>query len=239
MTYESILVSSEGAVATVAFNRPQALNAITPAMLDELIDAFTTFGGDGQTRVVILTGEGRAFSAGVDLKSLHGQALDGGAVGDVLDVPARRLIALMQDIDAVVIAMVNGFCFTGALELALATDIVVVAEEAVLADTHAKFGLRPTWGMSQRLPAAVGLTRARMLSYTGRQFSGREAADWGMAALAFPRSELTAAVHDLAWSIAGNSPGSVTAYKDLYRVATGDALKDGLTYEAATQVRDQ
>jgi enoyl-CoA hydratase len=232
MNLESILVRSEGPVATVSLNRPDALNAITPVMLDELIDAFAALGGDGKTRVVILTGEGRAFSAGVDLKSLHGRALEGGAVGDFLDGPARRLIEIIRSIDAIVIAAVNGFCFTGALELALATDIIVVAEEAVLADTHAKFGLRPTWGMSQRLPAAVGLARARMLSYTGRQFTGLEARDWGLAALACPRTELVSTVQDLAQTIVENSPGSLRAYKDLYR-HVAQSLEEGLAYEAS------
>jgi enoyl-CoA hydratase len=230
---ESILIRAEGPVATVCLNRPDALNAITAAMLDELIDAFTALRSDDKTRVVILTGEGRAFSAGVDLKSLHGRALEGGAVGDVLDGPARRLIELIRSIDAIVIAAVNGFCFTGALELALATDIIVVAEEAVLADTHAKFGLRPTWGMSQRLPAAVGLARARMLSYTGRQFTGLEARDWGLAALACPRAELVSTVQELAQSIVENSPGSLRAYKDLYR-HVAQSLEEGLAYEASS-----
>lgn len=234
MNYQSILVTTASPVATVSFNRPDALNAITAAMLDELIDAFTALGDDSNTRVVILSGEGRAFSAGVDLKSLHGRALDGGAVGDLLDGPARRLIGIIQSLDAIVIAAVNGFCFTGALELALATDIIAVAEEAVLADTHVKFGLRPTWGMSSRLPAAVGLARARMLSYTGRQFTGREACDWGLAALACPRSELTAAVQDLAQTIVDNSPGSLRAYKDLYRHASAGSPDEGLAYEASS-----
>jgi enoyl-CoA hydratase len=233
MNLESILVRAEGPVATVSLNRPDALNAITPVMLDELTDAFEALGGDGVTRVVILTGEGRAFSAGVDLKSLHGRPLAGGAVGDILDRPARRLIELIRSIDAIVIAAVNGFCFTGALELALATDIIVVAEEAVLADTHAKFGLRPTWGMSQRLPAAVGLARARMLSYTGRQFTGLEARDWGLAALACPRAELVSTVQELAQSIVENSPGSLRAYKDLYR-HVAKSLEEGLAYEASS-----
>jgi enoyl-CoA hydratase len=232
--FGTIGVSNEGPVATVTLRRPQALNAITVEMLEELIEAFTSLGADDSIRVIVLTGEGRAFSAGVDLKSLHGRELSGGAVGDLLDLPARRLIELITTIDALVIAAVKGFCFTGALEIALAVDIVVAAENAVFADTHAKFGLRPTWGMTQRLPRAVGAARARFLSYTSRRFSGREACDWGLAALSCPLDEVDTVVHDLAMSLVDNSPGSLAAYKDLYRLTASASLGDGLSYEANT-----
>ena len=114
----------------------------------------------------MLTGAGRAFSAGVDLKALGQRRLDNGMVGDLLDVPARDLIVQLTTMPQPVIARVNGACFTGALELVLACDLAVAADGAKFGDTHAKFGLRPTWGMSQRLVAAVGITRARDLSYT-------------------------------------------------------------------------
>src|SRR6185436_18670076 len=108
------------------------------------------------------------------------RSLDGGKVGDILDVPARRVTTLLTTIPKIVIAKVNGFCFTGALELVLACDLAIAADGAKFGDTHAKFGLRPTWGMSQRLVATVGITRARELSYTARTFTGSQAADWGL-----------------------------------------------------------
>ena len=135
----------------------------------------------------------------------------------------------------VVIARVNGFCFTGALELALACDLIVTADEAKLADTHAKWGLRPTWGMSQRLVRLVGIGRARELSYTARPFSGSEAAAWGLATRSVPRDDLDGAVAELAATIAANSAGSIAAYKDLYRRALDAGLTEGLAYEAETQ----
>lgn len=233
--YDVIRVEVSAPIATVVLSRPEALNAITPAMLDELLDAFTALGEDPEVAVVVLTGEGRAFSAGVDLKALGGRSLDGGTVGDHLNDSARRLTALLGELEAVVIAKVNGFCFTGALELALACDVVIAADEARFGDTHAKFGLRPTWGMSQRLPLAVGAARARELSYTARTFTGVEAAAWGLAASSHPRAELDGAVQALAEGVAANSLGSLLAYKDLYRVADRTGLDDGLAYEAATE----
>ena len=233
-TYETIRLEVAASRATVTLQRPAALNAITPRMLDELGDAFGRLASVEALVVVVLTGAGRAFSAGVDLKALGDRALTNGTVGDVLDLPARELIQQISQLPAVVVAKVNGVCFTGALELALACDVVLVAKEAKLGDTHAKFGLRPTWGMSQRLPWLVGPARARWLSYTARTFTGAEAAEWGLAAQAFPGADLDAAVEDLVAALTANSIGSLRAYKDLYRAAAGESLPQGLLYEAAT-----
>jgi len=224
----------DGAVVTVTLDRPDALNALTPPMLEALGDALDALAADSSVRVVVLTGAGRAFSAGVDLKALGQVSLDGGAVGDLLDVPARRVTGLLTSMPQIAIAKVNGFCFTGALELALACDLVVVAEEAKLADTHTKFGLRASWGMSQRLVRLVGVARARELSYTARTFTGTEAAAWGLAVRAVPLAELDDAVTDLAATIVANSPGALAAAKDLSRAALDTGLADGLAYESAT-----
>ena len=230
----SVHLTRQGPVATITLARPDVLNAITEQMLTQLEVALDDVRADDVVRVVVLTGEGRAFSAGVDLKALGGRSLEGGAVGDLLDLPARAVIAKLTTMPKVVIARVNGFCFTGALELVLACDLVVTAEEARLGDTHAKWGLRPTWGMSQRLVRSVGISRARHLSYTGRTFSGAEAAAWGLAVQCVPLAELDGAVAGLADAVAANSPGSIAAYKDLYREALEQDLSDGLAYEATT-----
>jgi enoyl-CoA hydratase len=234
---ESVLIQRAGPLATLTLSRPDALNAITREMLEELAVALDAVSSEPETRVIVLTGAGRAFSAGVDLKALRGRALEGGAVGDYLDLPARAVIHRLGTVPQPVIARVNGFCFTGALELALACDLIVTATEAQFSDTHAKWGLRPTWGMSQRLPRAVGVVRARELSFTGRRFSGSEAAAWGLAARAVPLAELDEAIDTLVAEVAANSVGSVAAYKDLYRQALEGGLSDGLGYEASTAYR--
>jgi len=229
-----ILVERTGAVTTITLNRPDALNALTPTMLVALDAAVGEANADIDQRIVVITGEGRAFSAGVDLKALGDRQLVDGVVGDILDVPARALTDKLANGRLVSIAQVNGFCFTGALEIALACDLMVVAEEATLADTHAKFGLRPTWGMSQRLPAAVGFTTARELSLTARSVKGREAAEIGLACRSAPRDDLDAATDRLIEQILGNSAGSLAAYKDLFGIAEQQSLADGLAYEAGT-----
>ncbi len=229
----TVSVRVDGPVTTVVLDRPDALNAITPDMLIELGDVLGRLAVDPEVRVVVLTGAGRAFSAGVDLKALGERSLEGGKVGDVLDVPARRVTALLAEMPKATIAAVNGFCFTGALELALACDIVVCADDAKLADTHAKWGLRPTWGMSVRLPAAVGAARARELSLTARTFTGAEAAAWGLAARAIPRDRFEEEVAGLAAEIAANSVTAVAAAKELQREAFGRPIGEGLALEAA------
>lgn len=226
-----VLTTDADAVRTLTLSRPEALNALTPDLLGELADALQAAADDDAVRVVVLTGEGRAFSAGVDLKALGEAGVDGGDVSSALNDPARRATSLLSQMPKVTIAKVNGFCFTGALELALACDLMVVAEEAKLGDTHAKFGLRPTWGMSARLIRVVGVARARELSYTARTFLGTEAAAMGMAIRSVPLAELDAAVAELAAAIVENSPDSIAVYKDLYRNQQDSGLGDGLTFE--------
>jgi enoyl-CoA hydratase len=233
-TFESIRLDIAGPLATVTLNRPHALNAITADMLTELATALELADGEPSVRVIVLTGEGRAFSAGVDLKALGDRRLVGGKVGDILDLPARRVIDLISTTNRIVIAKVNGHCFTGALEIALACDIVVAADEAVFGDTHTKWGLRPTWGMSQRLPWLAGAARARYLSYTSRTFSGHEAALCGIVARSCPRSELDDVVAEIVTDISENSAAALAAYKDLYRASERLTLTEGLEYEADT-----
>ena len=231
----TILCHDDGAVRTLTLHRPDALNALTPALLTELADALADASADPSTRVVVLTGTGRAFSAGVDLKALQETSVDGGNVSGGLNGPARRCTDLLSTMPKVSIARVQGFCFSGALELALACDLMVVAEEAKLGDTHAKWGLRPTWGMSARLVRAVGTVRARELSYTARTFTGREAYDYGMASHCVPLDQLDATVAEVAAAVVANSPEAVAAYKDLYRNGQDRNMTDALQFEYDTQ----
>ncbi len=233
MSENELIVSAADGVTTITLNRPDALNAITPSMLEALDAAVAAADADPEQRIVVLTGTGRAFSAGVDLKALGQTSPANGVVGTLLDEPARRLTNRLSTMPTVSIAKVNGFCFTGALEIALACDLMVVAEEAKVGDTHAKFALRPTWGMSQRLPRAVGPAKARELSFTARTFTGVEALEMGMACRAVPAAELDAEVASLSADIVANSAGSLAAYKDLYDASDRLGLSDGLAYEAA------
>ena len=230
----TVLISNDGAVRTFTLHRPEALNALTPALLEELSAGLAEAAADDTVRVVVLTGTGRAFSAGVDLKALAETPVEGGDVSGTLNAPARRVTELLSTMPKVTIAKVNGFCFTGALELALACDLMAVAAEAKMGDTHAKFGLRPTWGMSARLVRAVGPIRARELSYTARTFFGSDAFAYGMASHCVPLEQLDATVAELAAAIVANSPDSLRAYKDLYRNQQDLGFGEGLAFEYRT-----
>ena len=232
--FEEIELTIHGDCATVTMDRPDALNAITPLMLDELKLAFDSLDGNSNVRFAVLTGAGRAFSAGVDLKALGDRQIENGKVGDYLDLPARALIESIEQLPFPVIAKINGFCFTGALELALACDLIVVADKARIGDTHAKWGLRPTWGMTQRLPQRIGIAKARELSLTARTLTGDDARNLGLANLVAPLDELDTALSVLLDEIRPNSAESIAAYKDLYAVAENKGLVEGLNYEAAT-----
>lgn len=225
----------EAGIATLLFNRPEAMNALTPGMLQLAGDHVRQLAADPTVRIIVITGAGKAFSAGVDLKALGQIKLVDGSVGEILDAPARRLIHAIETAPQPVIAKVNGHCYTGALEIALACDLLVMAEEAGLGDTHAKWGLRPTWGMSQRLARRIGGQKARELSFTARTVKGPEAAAIGLASAAVPRAELDAHVAELCARIIANSAGALAAYKDLYRRTDGLPLDAGLAYEAGRE----
>jgi enoyl-CoA hydratase/carnithine racemase len=214
-----LLTAKRGGAGVVTLNRPEALNAFTPELLRALVAAVRDLSGDGSVSVIVLEGAGRAFSAGVDLKRLQGASPVHGRIASSFDDSAHEAARAVREAALPVIAKVHGFCFTGALELALHCDFIFTTADAKFGDTHAKWGLRPTWGMSQNLARAVGVRRARELSFTARTFTGSEAAQWGLANAAFTdKAALDAAVEQCASAIAQGSRGAVSAYKKLYRL---------------------
>jgi enoyl-CoA hydratase len=235
MAYETIICTTGAGVARITMNRPGAMNAITPQMLAELKKAVLDAGRDAGIRAIVLAGAGRAFCAGVDLKALGDRELVNGKVGDILDVPARELIEAIRTVPVPVIALVNGFCFTGALEIMLACDIAIAAEEAKIGDTHARWGLRPTWGMSARLPRRVGAAKARELSFTAEPVSGKEAARIGMVNRAVPADGLEEELGSMLASIIANSPESLAAYKSLYSTGESMTMEESLRLEFGSE----
>lgn len=240
MAYELILYETKGGVARITLNRPKALNALNPQTLAELTDALKTAGEDDEVGVIVLTGAGRAFSAGVDLKFIRERQMEKGAVGSGLDEPAAQLLETLGSIPKVVIAAINGFCFTGALELALGCDLIVASSEAKFGDTHTKFGLRPSWGMSARLPRRVGLLQAKELSFTARTFDAAEAEKLGLINRCVPKDQFEGAVDALAKEILANSRDSIAAYKKLYNEGYAGTLGDALELERHSkfEIRD-
>lgn len=235
MAYETILYRADDGIGRITLNRPQAMNAISPTMLKELKQAIVDAGDDKNAKVIVLTGAGKAFCAGVDLKSLGDRKLERGKVGDILDLPARDLINAIRSVPKAVIALVNGFCFTGALEIMLACDLVIASEEAKIGDTHAKWGLRPTWGMSARLPRRVGFFKARELSFTAEAIPARECERIGLINMAVPADKLEDALQNMVKKITSNSVQSIQAYKQLFNKNESMSLDDALKLEFSSE----
>jgi enoyl-CoA hydratase/carnithine racemase len=213
-------------LAILTLNRPEALNALSPKLFVELrahVDAIA--GQTDSIGCVILCGKGRSFSAGNDLKAIQ--------TGEV--APSRHFQA--ETLDAIerlpqpVIAAVQGHCYTGSLELALACDLMVAAESAKFADTHGKWGMSPTWGMSQRLPRRIGLLAAKEIMFSGRVVSGAEAAAMGLANRCVPDAQLMDATIEMARGFLENSWFTLRADKMLVNQGLNHTLQDGLHFE--------
>jgi enoyl-CoA hydratase/carnithine racemase len=143
-----VRLSRDGAVARLTFTRPQSLNALSPQLIDEALRAVQEVAAS-DARVLVVAGEGRSFSAGVDLKAAAAPEFRGEAARRFSE-QARELARLLETMPQATIARVTGHCFTGGLEIALGCDFIVASSDAVFCDTHARLGLRPGWGLSQR-----------------------------------------------------------------------------------------
>jgi enoyl-CoA hydratase/carnithine racemase len=224
MSEDLVRFEREGAVATLTLDRADKRNALNLALWGDLerhLGAIEAAGED--IAVVILRAAGAVFCAGNDLKERGAKA------------PSRffqaKLVTRLAELPQPVIVAVQGGCFTGGLELALAGDIIVAGESASFADTHGKFALVPGWGLSQRLPRRVGQWKAREMSFTGLPVSGAEAARIGLVNHCAPDDRLEAKVRELAEAIAAQSRHSVFAYKQLYRQQADLPLAAGLAHE--------
>ena len=216
MDYRHLLYHRDEHIVTISLNRCEVLNALSPELICELRTAIERFQNDEQAHLLILKGEGRAFSAGVDLKAMQDHIRDGKfSMQEILD-EGVDLIDRIYDMPKICIAQVHGHCYTGALELMLAFDLVYCADETKLGDTHAKWGILPKWGMSQRLIRRVGVMQAREMSYTCRPITGPEAARIGLVNASVPLAELENFLQRRAHDILKNSRQTVAAFKHLY-----------------------
>jgi enoyl-CoA hydratase/carnithine racemase len=237
---EKLLTELKNGVLTISFNRPEAMNALHPEMLTGVAALVDKASADESVSVIVLQGAGRAFSAGVDLKILQDIEPAFGRIGDLFDGPAKQAYQAIRTSRVPVIAKVHGACFTGALELALHCELIYTTDTTKFGDTHTRFGLRPTWGMSQTLSQAIGIRKAKELSYTARVVKGDEAVQLGIAnsSVAGPE-ELDELVTARAAQIAGNSRAAVAAMQDLYKMAPqGYPIAEALVKELSAEYTD-
>ena len=235
-----LLVNLENNILTITLNRPEALNAYRPEMLIEIREIIIKTEDDPSVAVIVIEGAGKAFSAGVDLKVLQDFDPEAGKIGDLFDKPAALAWDTFRKSRCPIIAKVHGACFTGALEMALHCDFIFTTLDTKFGDTHAKFGLRPTWGMSQTLSQAIGVRKAKDMSFSARTVLGDEAVRLGIANEAVEdKDALDALVDKRAGQIASNSQASVSAFKDLYNVAqSGLSMDEALKEEFAREYPD-
>jgi enoyl-CoA hydratase len=219
-----VIRTDDGGVAQLTLNRPEKLNALNMEVFQAL-EAHVADIERTPVRAIVLRGAGRCFSAGHDLGDI--------AAGEKPPRPdyQSHVIERLADLPLPVISAVHGHCYTGALELALAGDLVLASESARFADTHAKWALTPVWGMSQRLPRRVGTYKAREMMFTCRTYTGLQAEAMGLANFCVPDAEFDGAIRLLASEILANSSFSHAANKRLLTETDGLSQKEGLAHE--------
>jgi enoyl-CoA hydratase len=213
-------------LCTLTLNRADKLNALNVPMFVQLRAHVDQIAKQTETiGCVVLRGAGRAFSAGHDLKDIRS--------GETPPHPRFQgeTVACLSNLPQPVIVAVHGYCYTGALELALAGDLLIASESARFADTHSRWGLTPIWGMSQRLPRRVGAAKAKEMMLTGRVYTGEEAAAMGLANLCVSDKRFDDEIERLARSVLENSWLSNRVNKRLVDATDGMALIEGLRYE--------
>lgn len=217
-----LLIETADRVRTLTLNRPQSRNALSSALRKQFFAALRDAEADDAVDVVILTGADPVFCAGLDLKEL----------GDTTELP--DISPKWPPMTKPVIGAINGAAVTGGLELALYCDILIASEQARFADTHARVGLLPTWGLSVRLPQKVGLGMARRMSLTGDYLSAADALRTGLVTEVVPHDELLPTARRVAASIAGNNQKAVRALLGSYHRIDDAHTNDGLWIEAAS-----
>ena len=221
-----LLVDRSDGIVTLTLNRPQALNALSRELRGAIVRTVESLANDPEVGVVILTGAGRAFSAGLDLKELGGET---SATGIAETVSSGDLIQTLAACDRPIIGAINGVAVTGGFELALACDVLVASTEARFADTHARVGIMPGWGLSQKLSRLIGIARAKELSLTGNYCSAEQACAWGLVNRVVAPAELLPVCRALATDMLSCDPDVLRAYKrvidDGYATSFGEGLR--------------
>lgn len=212
-------------VAFVIINRPKSLNSLTRPMMVDLARAIKTLGSDDSVRVIVLSGSGRSFCSGVDLTSA--EDVFKGNVKDMETDPVYQMDRCPKPI----IGAINGFAVTAGFEIALACDFLVASKEAKFIDTHARFGIFPSWGLSQKLSRIIGPNRARQVSMTAMPVTADQAERWGLVNHVVEGSEVLKKARQIAESIIKNNQDLVLRYK----AVINDGFKKDLDHALALE----
>lgn len=222
----------EGKIAVFTLNRPEALNAMDPSSIGQLSRAFTEFRDDDEVWVGIITGAGdRAFSAGADVKGTQNSRQAQRGKPWLMPATIMRGLELWKPL----IAAVNGLAFGGGLEIVLACDLRIAAENATFGLPEVRLGLIPGWGGTQRLPRAIPKVKAAELLFTGRPIDAQEAYRIGLVNKVVPLAELMPAAREMAETICESGPLAVRAAKQAMIQGASLSLEQGLRLEAMLQ----
>ena len=228
-----VLVDKRDGIAQVTLNRPNAMNALSADLSARTVEVLVELDADERTEVVILTGAGRAFCAGLDLKEIGGETKAArrrtdpdGALHSDLDI-----VRAMSNLTQPIIGAINGYAVTGGFEIALACDILIASTEARFADTHARVAVVPGWGLSQLLPRLIGISRAKELSLTGNYLDAETACAWGLVNRVYEPENLLPAARKLAEDIISTDRRTRTTIKRIMDEGWRSSLQEGLRLE--------
>jgi enoyl-CoA hydratase/carnithine racemase len=210
-------------VAVLTLNRPAKLNALNKALLGRLVSTVDALAAEPGLRAVVLTGAGTAFCAGLDLTELGST-----------DPISPDSLDVLRAFPVPVLGAINGVAVTGGLELALACDFRIASETARFADTHSRVGVVPAWGLTARLPQAVGQGWARQMSFTGDFVDAATALRIGLVNQVVPASDLLATAVALAASIASTHEPTLRRVREIYDLVRDGAGADALAAERET-----
>jgi enoyl-CoA hydratase len=225
MTSDILLCETHQQVTTVTLNRPEQRNALSKALRARITETFLHLAQDRNTRVIILTGQGKAFSAGLDLKELGQQGLQTGNSANI------DLHSAITRVGKPLIGAINGAAITGGFEIALMCDILIASSSASFADTHVRMGVVPGWGLSQRLSRLIGVSRAKELSFSGNFLTAELAERWGLVNHVLAPADLLPHCQRLAEDIVSVDPLTLKAVHELIDFSGDHSLSDGLRRE--------
>ena len=224
MAYQNIVFEKEENIAIITFNRPDAMNALNNQTRAEFREAIATVAADDQIKVVILTGNGKAFVAGSDIKEFN-------QTTPYVAHNINRLGEMVEKLEKPVIAAVNGFCLGGGNEIAMGCDIIIASDKARFGQTEINIGIIPGGGGTQRLPRLIGVCRAKELIYTGDIISAEEAYRLGLVNRVVPAEQLMPTAKELAKKIAARSAAALKLAKTAINRGMQTNLESGLKYE--------
>ena len=224
MAYESIIFEKEDNIAIITFNRPEARNAVNNQVRAEFTAAIAEVEADDDIKVLILTGSGKAFASGVDIKEFS----------KTTPYHAHNLFRLGERVEKLpkpVIAAVNGFSLGGGNEIALGCDIIIASEKAKFGQPELNIGIIPGGGATQRLPRMIGVCRAKELIFTSDIITAEEAFNLGMINRVVPEDQLMPTAKEIAKKIATKSPAALKLAKQAINYGMQTNLESGLKYE--------